>query len=202
MSLPPSISHSSHYSPHKLEGTPVRGQWSHQQEWMMSPSPPHLLTMSLSDVSTRGWNSPSTLCIPYLCMLLSLYVSLSQSPISVSLPVPTPSVSLSVPSGPLYEGTSQTLTCTVTLPEPVDTDVTVGVVWRFTNTQVVNSTSIQISPVSSTRSPFTSTLTLSPLSMSDAGQFSCEATADSASQYITASSLGESQQRAVTVEGM
>ena len=94
------------------------------------------------------------------------------------------------------------MTCTVTLPEPVDTDVTVGVVWRFTNTQIVNSTRIQIPPVSSTKSPFTSTLTLSPLSMFDAGQFSCVATANSTSQYITASSLGESQNRTVTVEGM
>ena len=128
-----------------------------------------------------------------------MYVPIS---VCVSLQVPTPSVSLSVPSGPLYEGTSQTLTCTVTLPEPVDTNVTVGVVWRFNNTQVVPSTRMEIPPVSSRRSPFTSTLTLSPLSMSDAGQFSCEATADSASQYITASSLGESQNKTVTVEGM
>ena len=120
----------------------------------------------------------------------------------VSLPVPTPSVSLSVPRGPLYEGTSQTLTCTVTLPKAVDTDVTVGVVWRFTDTPVAPSARVQISSVASTRSPFISTLTLSPLNMSDAGQFSCEATADSASQYITASSLGESQDRTVTFEGM
>ena len=130
-----------------------------------------------------------------VCISISIYIS-----VCVSLPVPTPSVSLSVPSGPLYEGTSQTLTCTVTLPEAVDTDVTVGVVWRFTDTQIVNSIRIQISPVSSTRSPFTSTLTLSPLSMSDAGQFSCEATADSASQYT--SNLGVSQDVPVTVEGM
>ena len=164
----------------------------------MSPSPPHLLTMSLSAVSTRGWSSlftiltiSTTFCIPYLL-----------SPVCVSLPVSTPSVSLSVPSGPLYEGTSQTLTYTVTLPEPVDTDVTVGVVWRFTDTPIAPSARIQISPVSSTRSPFTSTLTLSPLSMSDAGQFSCEATANSTSQYITASSLGESQDAPVTVESM
>ena len=116
--------------------------------------------------------------------------------------MPTPSVSLSVPSGPLYEGTSQTLTCTVTLPEPVDTDVTVGVVWRFTDTPVAPSARVQISPVSSTRSPFTSTLTLSPLIMSDADQFSCEVTANSVSQHITASSLGESQNRTVIVEGM
>ena len=111
-------------------------------------------------------------------------------------------MSLSVPSGSLYEGTSQTLTCTVTLLEAVDTDVTVGVVWRLTNTPVVPSNRVEISPVSSTRSPFTSTLTLSPLSMYDAGQLSCEAAADSSSQFITASSLGESQDRMVTVEGM
>ena len=123
-------------------------------------------------------------------------------PLCLSLPVPTPSVSMSVPSGPLYEGTSQTLTCTVTLPEAVDIDVTVGVVWRFTDTSVAPSAHVQISSVSSTRSPFTSTLTLSPLSMSDAGQFSCEATADSSSQFITASSVGQSQNRIITVEGM
>ena len=116
--------------------------------------------------------------------------------------MPTPSVSLSVPSGPLYEGTSQTLICTVTLPEAVDTDVTVGVVWRFTDTTVVPSDRVPISPVAGTRSPFTSTLTLSPLNMSDAGHVSCEATAESASQYITASSLGESQNRTVNVTGM
>ena len=132
-------------------------------------------------------------CIPYLCLFISL---------SLSLPVPTPSVSLSVSSGPLYEGTSQTLTCTVTLPEAVDSDVTVCVVWRFTSTPVVPSAHVQISPVSSTRSPFISTLTLSPLSMSDAGEFSCEATANSTSQYITASSPGVSQHKTVTVEGM
>ena len=177
----------------------------------MSPTPPYLLTMSMSDVSTmyqrmelfvHDFNhlyhflhpiSPISVC----SISISIYIS-----VCLSLPVSTPSVSLSVPSGPLYDGTSQTLTCTVTLPEPVDSDVTVGVVWRFTNTQVVNSTSIQIPSVSSTRSPFTSTLTLSPLSMSDAGQFSCEATADSASQYITASSLGESLDKTVNVEGM
>ena len=169
----------------------------------ITSTPPHYVTVSCKYhvvcVSTRGWSSlfmiltiSTTFCIPYLL-----------STVSVSLPVPMPSVSLSVPSGPLYEGTSQTLTCTVTLPEPVDTDVTVGVVWRFTDTPVAPSARVQISPVSSTRSPFTSTLTLSPLNMSDAGQFSCEATADSAaSQYITASSLGESQDRTVTVEGM
>ena len=158
--------------------------------------PPHYVTVSCKyqwmEIYIHDFDSN------IFCMFLSLSLCLS-------LPVPTPSVSMSIPSGPLYEGTLQTLTCTVTLPEAVDTDVTdvtVGVVWRFSDTSVAPSARVQISPVSSTRSPFTSTLTLSPLSMSDAGQFSCEATADSVSQFITASSVGQSQNRIITVEGM
>ena len=112
--------------------------------------------------------------------------------------VPTPTPYLSVPSGPLYEGTSHTLTCTVTLPDTVDTDVTVDVQW----TSVAASDRVMISPVTSMRSPFISTLTLSPLSMSDAGQYSCEATADSSSQYITASSQNQSQVEMLVVASM
>ena len=97
--------------------------------------------------------------------------------------MPTPTVDLSVPSGPLYEGTSQALNCTVTLPDTVDTDVNVTVQWIHNDT----ITDVMISDVSSTTSPFISTLTLSPLSMTDAGQYSCIATADSSSQYITTS---------------
>ena len=116
-------------------------------------------------------------------------------PMCLSHTVPTPTLDLSVPSGTLYEGTSHTLTCSVTLPDTVDTDVTVDVQW----TPVASSDRVTISPVTSMRSPFISTLTLSPLSMSDAGQYSCEATADSSSQYITASSQGQSSMEMVTV---
>ena len=112
--------------------------------------------------------------------------------------VPTPAVALSVPSGPLYEGTSQTLTCTVTLPDTVDTDVTVTVHW----TPDTTSDRVSISPVSSMRSPFISTLTLSPLSMTDATQYSCMATADSASQFITASAQRQSLVETITVTGI
>ena len=112
--------------------------------------------------------------------------------------VPTPNLTLSVPSGPLYEGTSQTLNCTVTLPDTVDTNVNVTVQWTADTT----SGRVSISPVSSMKSPFISTLTLSPLNMTDATQYSCVATADSASQYITASSPGQSSVENVTVTGM
>ena len=113
--------------------------------------------------------------------------------------MPTPTVALSVPSGPLYEGTSPTLTCNITLPDTVDTeDVTVDVQW----TPVDSSDRVMTSAVSSTRSPFISTLTLSPLSMSDSGQYSCEATATSSSQYITDSSQGHSSLEPLNVTGM
>ena len=118
--------------------------------------------------------------------------------ICVSPPVPTPSLDLSVPSGPLYEGTSQTLICSVILPDTVDTDVTVDVQW----TPAASSDHATTSNVSNTRPPFISTLTFRPFNMSDAGQYSCEATADSSSQYITASSQGQSQVEPLTVTGM
>ena len=117
----------------------------------------------------------------------------------VSPPVPTPTLALSVPSGPLYEGTSLTLTCNITLPDTVDSeDVTVDVQW----TPVDSSDRVMISTVSSMRSPFISTLTLSPLKMSDSGQYSCRATATSPSQYITDSSQGHSSLVPLTVTGM
>ena len=109
----------------------------------------------------------------------------------VSPPVPTPTLALSVPSGPLYEGASLTLTCNITLPDTVDSeDVTVDVQW----TQIDSA-------VSSMRSPFISTLTVSPLIMSDSGEYYCRATATSSSQYITDSSQGHSSLVHLTVTG-
>ena len=113
-------------------------------------------------------------------------------------PVPIPTVSLSIPSGTLYEGTSQTLNCSVTLPVTVDTNVNVTVQW----TPVVSTDRIILSNVSNIRPPITSTLTFSPLSMADAGQYSCVATVDSSSQYITASDLGQSQEETLSVIGI
>ena len=112
--------------------------------------------------------------------------------------MPIPTLNLSVPSVPLYEGTSQTLDCTVTLPDTVDTDVNVTIQWTHNGTM----TDVMISDVSSMRSPFISTLTLTPLSMTDAGQYSCVATADSSSQYITTSSQGNSSDITLSVTSM
>ena len=112
--------------------------------------------------------------------------------------MPTPTLDLSVPSGLLYEGTSQILTCTVSLPDTVDTDVNVTVQWMHNGTV----TAVMISDVSSMTSPFISTPTLSPLSMTDAGQYSCVATAYSSSHYITTSSQGHSSEVILNVTGI
>ena len=112
--------------------------------------------------------------------------------------VPILALSLSVPNGPLYEGTSHTLACNATLPGTVDTDVTVDVYWTLPASS--DHVNVMLSPVATT---FISTLTLSPLSMSDAGQYSCEATVNSSSQYISTSNEGQSLlETLVSVTGM
>ena len=139
------------------------------------------MSLSMSDVSAVE--------------ILTLYVSCSVHT------VPTPAASLGAPSGPLYEGTSQTLTCSVTLPGTVDTDVTVIVDWTRDSIPITSSERVVVSPVSSVRPPFMSTLRLSPLIMTDAGQYSCQATATSSSPYITDSGQGLSSEETLTVTG-
>ena len=110
--------------------------------------------------------------------------------------VPAPNVSVSVPSGPLYEGTSQTLTCTATLSPSVDTDTNVTVLW----THNIPHDRVTISPPTSPKPPYTSTLTVSPLTMADAGRYSCVASANSSSHYI--SGRGRASEATLTVSGM
>ena len=116
--------------------------------------------------------------------------------------MPTPAASVGVPSDSLYEGTSQTLTCSVTLPDTVDTDVNVTVDWTLDSTPITSSDRVVVSPVSSVRPPFNSTLRLSPLILTDAGQYSCQATATSSSPYITDSDQGNNTDETLTVTGM
>ena len=104
----------------------------------------------------------------------------------------------------LYEGTLQTMTCNVTLPDTVDTNVNVTIDWIL-DTNIINSTSdhVIISPVSSLMSPFISTLTFDPLIRDDAGQYYCQSTADSTSQYITPSTTpGNSLMETINVTGI
>ena len=109
-----------------------------------------------------------------------------------------PNVTLTSPSGPFYEGASQTLTCIATLHLPVNSDVAVSLHW----TPATNSDRVTISSLSSHRSPFISTLTLSPLVMSDTGLYSCEATVHSPSQNTTDNITQHSQELNLVVTGI
>ncbi|CAI8012405.1 hypothetical protein GBAR_LOCUS7955 [Geodia barretti] len=135
---------------------------------------------------------------PYTCRVSALNADPSySSPITLTVKLPTPTVNLSQDaSGLLYEGSAVTLTCTATLPPSVDTDVNVTVQW----TLAISSDRVSISPPSSSRSPFTSTLTISPLAIADTGQYYCEVTVHSSSQYIVASDPGISSLLTLMVE--
>ena len=107
--------------------------------------------------------------------------------------VPAPTVTLTHPSGPLYQGTSHSLNCTASLPPSVDTDINITTHWTAA---VSSDRSTILSP-----SLFVSTLTISPLATSDAGQYFCAATAHSYSQYITNSGSGRSPEETLSVTG-
>ena len=150
---------------------------------------------------TNFTSTPTNVSVNVMCKLLSVYVSYYLICINT---VPTPTSTLSIPNGKLYEGTLQTMTCSVTLPDIVDTDVTVIVDWVLdsTNTIITTSDRVMVSPASGVMSPFISSLTFNPLIMNDAGQYTCHATADSSSQYITTSSQGSSSVKTITVTGI
>ena len=134
-----------------------------------------------------------------ICCVSLLYPPSPLLPTPSPSTVPVPDVSLSVPSGPLYEGTTHTLICTVTLPSSVDTDVNVTIDW--TSHIILTDSRVTILPPSSLRFPFISTLTIRLLSRTDVGQYSCTATADSASQYIRQSPQGHSQIETLNIAG-
>ena len=93
---------------------------------------------------------------------------------------------------------------TVTLPDTVDNDVNVTIEWMLDTTTIITTNTsdrVIISPVSSMRTPFISTMTFNPLIMTDVGQYSCQATADSSSQYISASQ-GISSMETIIVTGI
>ena len=158
-------------------------------------------TLELPATMTNFTSTPTNVSVNVMCKLLSVYDSYY---LMSTNKVPTPTSTLSIPNGQLYEGTIQTMTCTVTLPDTVDTDVTMTVDWILdsTNTIITTSDRVMVSPASGVMSPFVSSLTFNHLIINDAGQYSCHATADSSSQYIITSSPGSSSVETITVTGI
>ncbi len=88
----------------------------------------------------------------------------------------------------LYEEEVVILTCEIDVSASVDTAVNVSVVWSGPQGDIMSTPGrVTVSEVTGT-GPFQSTLTLSSLTTSDSGDYTCTATADPHdSPFVTAS---------------
>ena len=109
------------------------------------------------------------------------------------LPVPAPT-SVTVTNSSVNVGSTVTLTCTVELSPAVDVPVTVNTVWTgpdgFMNTSTAQ-------PVMGSTTTYTSTAMVSSFGRDQSGDYTCTATVNSTSSFITGS-MGSSSTR-VTV---
>ena len=107
-------------------------------------------------------------------------------------------MSVDVPSTPLYTGTILTLTCIITVIEQVDTDVTATVTWTGPgDMELPDDDRITVMQPSS----LVSTLTFTPLTTADAGDYTCEATVSSNSPEFVSESTAAMDMLTLTVEG-
>ena len=111
---------------------------------------------------------------------------------------------VAVPDAPLYVGTSRDLICTIALvpPELVDTSVRVEVNWTgpaVSSDRFKQSNTSEIVP--GTR-VFEATLTLTPLAISDTGDYICTATVVSTERGVSMSSAKMGTGNIAMIEGM
>ena len=119
--------------------------------------------------------------------------------------VPQPTVSITPNyTGVLHAGTPLTLTCSIQLNPAVDTTVMVTRMWRGPRSQTVsNSSRVTVSNLF--KRPtfiYETTIEFIPVSISDSGNYECEATVtpDPQSQFVIMSTAG-SDTHPVTVQG-
>ena len=108
---------------------------------------------------------------------------------SLSPPVPPPLVSISLnPSGPLYSGTTLTISCIVTLDSSVDNDETVSTHWSGLD-HIVPPERYSVTPaMRGSDGGYTGTLTISPLAEGDDGTLSCTGTVTGGTESQSANS--------------
>ena len=131
---------------------------------------------------------------PSNCITLNIQLLM----VLTALTVPTPSVSVSAPMEVLCAGstTPLTLTCNVTTDPSLADSINVSVTWLRGTSPLSNATNrVLISSLSQSQSVFTSILTVYPLSVMDATNFTCRAgivpLAGAGLNSTTASDLGE-----------
>ncbi len=93
------------------------------------------------------------------------------------------------PDTTLYTDETVTLTCSVLLSASVDTAVDVSVVWSGPQGDIMSTPGrVTVSEVTGSGLAYQSTLTLSSLTTSDSGLYTCTATADPRdTPFVTAS---------------
>ena len=111
--------------------------------------------------------------------------------------VPSP-ISVTVTSDPVSpirpDGSAVTLTCTVELSPAVDVPVTVNTVWTRPDGFMTTNTA---QPVMGSTSNYTSTMTVDSFGRDQSGNYACDATVTSNSQYLPTGS-SESGSKNVT----
>ena len=98
--------------------------------------------------------------------------------------VPPPDMAVTAAyTTPLYAGSSLTLTCTVTLDPNVDKDETITTSWS--GPSYISGERFLVTAASGSGSTYTSTLTISSLTVQDAGTYTCVGMVNE--QHVTAS---------------
>ena len=116
---------------------------------------------------------------------------------SLHFAVPTPTVTVFPATDvSIYAGSRNplVLACNISINSSLDSFLTVSITWLREGTPLVNGTDrVTITPLSGSKSPFISTLILSPPSMEDNASFSCRASAMPSIELasVNASDVGE-----------
>ncbi len=102
-------------------------------------------------------------------------------------PVPPPSVAVTADTNrTLYAGEDVTLTCDITLDPAVDSEVAVTASWTGPDGPITAG----VSDISGSGLAYQSTLTLSSLTTSDSGDYTCTASVDPATPLVVGSGGG------------
>ena len=99
-----------------------------------------------------------------------------------SVPAPT-SVAVTPPTGIIIAGSSPSLTCTVDLTTAVDIEVTVSTVWTGPDMMTT------VTPTSSVMINLTRYVIMANVDAARGGNYTCQASIDSSSQFIAESGM-------------
>ena len=125
----------------------------------------------------------------------------SYCPLSLSVPAPGVSVTSNTGGGPAFQGAELVITCTVSVDLAVDTPFTVSLSWSSEPGEVLNGSNVTISETTESGHEFTSTVTISPVNISDSAQYTCTASVSPSGTVGVIASSENTDSINVSVEG-